>query len=330
MSAAPAAAPAPAAGPSRPEATTAWRDALSRDEIASLVELSDLRGFLALAVDWGLVAAFFVLVAVWPNPLTVLVALFGIGARQLGFAVLMHEAAHRTLFRTRWLNDFVGDWLVSYPILSNVADYRPYHLRHHAKTGTEEDPDLHLTAPFPITRSSFRRKVWRDLSGTTGLKFLRFRVRKEVGTGPWRERLRNGLRSRVLRGAVLSNAVLLGVLWALGHPWLYLLWVGAWLTTNTLVTRIRAIAEHSMVPDPPHPTRGTRTTLPSWWERLFVAPNRVNYHLEHHLLMTVPMHNLPRMHALLRERGVLEDAVVSHGYLDVLRLAVSKPEARAA
>ena len=32
------------------------------------------------------------LVAVWPNPLTVIVALFVIGARQLGCAVLMHDA----------------------------------------------------------------------------------------------------------------------------------------------------------------------------------------------------------------------------------------------
>jgi len=30
---------------------------------------------------------------------------------------------------------------------------------------------------------------------------------------------------------------------------LYLLWVASWLTTYRLVTRIRSIAEHGMVPD---------------------------------------------------------------------------------
>ena len=40
-------------------------------------------------------------------------------------------------------------------------------------------------------------------------------------------------------------------------------------------------------------------------ERLLVAPNYVNYHLEHHLVMTVPHYHLPRMHRMLRERGVL-------------------------
>jgi fatty acid desaturase len=109
-----------------------------------------------------------------------------------------------------------------------------------------------------------------------------------------------------------------------GRPELYLLWVVAWFTTNSLVTRIRSIAEHNMVPDRDDEMRNTRTTQASWWERLFIAPNRVNYHLEHHLLMTVPFYNLPRMHRLLAERGALEGALVDPGYVGVLRQACSK------
>ena len=40
--------------------------------------------------------------------------------------------------------------------------------------------------------------------------------------------------------------------------------------------------------------------------------------------MTVPHYNLPRMHRLLRERGVLDDACVERGYLGVLQLAASR------
>src|SRR5690606_9930896 len=111
-----------------------------------------------------------------------------------------------------------------------------------------------------------------------------------------------------LRGVAVTNAVLFGILWLAGHPWLYLLWVVAWMTTFQLVTRIRAIAEHALAPDPADPLRNTRTTLASWWERLLIAPNYVNYHLEHHLLMTVPHYNLPRLHRMLRDRGVLDGA----------------------
>ena len=87
----------------------AWREALARDDVKALLVMRDARSWLSVAVNWGLVAASFALVARWPNPLTIVFALFVIGARQLGFAVLMHEAAHRSLFRTRAVNDLVGN-----------------------------------------------------------------------------------------------------------------------------------------------------------------------------------------------------------------------------
>ncbi|MFI5365533.1 MAG: fatty acid desaturase, partial [Candidatus Binatia bacterium] len=126
------------------------------------------------------------------------------------------------------------------------------------------------------------------------------------------------------RGVAITNLVVLGLLTACGHPALYLLWIGAWFTTHHLVVRLRSIAEHAMIPDPNDPLRNTRTTLACWWERVLIAPNYVNYHLEHHLVMTVPHYSLPRMHGILRERGVLDGACVVTGYLGVLQLAASK------
>ena len=47
--------------------------------------------------------------------------------------------------------------------------------------------------------------------------------------------------------------------------------------------------------------------------------------------MTVPHYRLPRLHRLLRERGVLDGACVERGYWRVLRRAASKgtPASRA-
>ena len=301
------------------ERTALWRNALSREEIDSLLEMHDWRSWLTMAFNWAVVFGAMALVAAWPNPLTVIVALFLIGARQLGFAVVMHDASHRAFLSNRKVNDWVGNWLAAYPIWSDLHPYRPYHLQHHARTGTAEDPDLGLVTPFPITAQSLRRKIWRDLSGRTGLKFARAAWRRSLGTMKT-----SPVARRAFVGVVVTNAVLLGILWAAGHPALYLLWVGAWLTTNTLVTRIRAIAEHALTPDGDDPLGNTRTVVPSWWERLLIAPNGVNYHLEHHLLMTVPHYNLPRMHRLLRERGVLDHACIERSYWSVLRRAASK------
>jgi len=311
-----------AISPSTSDATPVhWRALVSREEIQSLLEQRDLPSWASIGLNWAVVFGAFAGVAAWPNPLTVIVALFLIGARQLGMAVLMHEASHRTLLRDRRWNDWVGNWLCAYPIWSDLFPYRPYHLQHHAKTGTPGDPDLGLITPFPITRSSLRRKIWRDLSGQTGLKFARGAIKRTFGR--WRS---DPNARRAARGVLITNAILLGLLTALGHPALYLLWAGAWLTTHTLVTRIRAIAEHALTPDAEEPRGRTRTVTPGFWERVFIAPNRVNYHLEHHLLMTVPHYNLPAMHRLLRDRGALEGACIDRSYRDVLRRAASKPE----
>jgi fatty acid desaturase len=321
-----------ASGTVSPSVVVDWHAALSREEIQALLQLRDLRSWGTIAVNWGLVSAAFALVAWAPNVFTIVVALFVIGTRQLGCAVVMHEAAHRTLFRNRRLNDWAGNWLGAYPVWSDVEPYRPYHLLHHARTATDADPDIGLVRPFPITRRSLWRKVWRDLSGQTGWKQAKAVARRDLGLGT-RPTQRTRARAageepdvgwHKLAPVLTSNGVLLGVLALAGHAELYLLWVVAWLTTYRLVTRLRSIAEHALAEGPDAPLRNTRTTRARWWERLLLAPNRVNYHLEHHLLMTVPHYNLPRLHRMLSERGVLEHALVSPSYLSVFRDASSR------
>lgn len=310
--------------PAATEASTRWLDLFTADEIRDLRTMRDWHSWWSIIVDWAIIAAAFALVARWPNPLTIVLSLFLIGSRQLGLAVLMHEASHRTLFSNRTVNDWVGNWVCAFPVWSDMRPYRPYHLQHHGKTGTAEDPDLVLITPFPITRESLRRKVWRDLSGQTGWKRAKATMKRDLGTSSGRVKRNFDAGLDSLYGVAMTNAILFAALWLVGQPWLYLLWVGAWLTTYSLVMRIRSIAEHAMTPNQSDDLGNTRTTLPRWWERLFIAPNLVNYHLEHHLIMTVPHYNLPRMHRLLRERGVLDRACIAHGYPEILRLAASK------
>ncbi|MEM7135618.1 MAG: fatty acid desaturase family protein [Myxococcota bacterium] len=305
-----------------------WRESFTKEEIKELRQHSDWHGWLTLVTDYGMIAASMALVAYVPNVWTVLLALVVIGTRQLGLAVILHEASHRTLFNNRKLNDWVGNWLAAYPIYISMDMYRPHHLDHHGKTWGDTDPDRELADGFPVSKASMARKVLRDLLGVTGLKqligtsYVAYRVirRQEVGQGTLPMRLDRDRVIRMVVGTVVTNAVLFGVLWALGHPLLYLLWFGAWLTTNKLVVRLRSMAEHSAVPSPHpgDPFGNTRTTLTSWWERVLLAPHHVGYHLEHHLVITIPYYKLPRFHRMLGERGLLDNACVEQGYVRVL------------
>jgi fatty acid desaturase len=305
---------------------------LSREEIAGLTKASNGRGLLSLSISYALIAGSFALVAWQPNALTIVAALVVLGGRQLALAVLMHECAHRSLFRFRWLNDVVGKWLCAAPIHNQLDGYRGHHMPHHNNTGTDGDPDLNLVTPFPTSRRSLARKVARDLLGLTGLKRSIGMLMMDAGIIAYTasgsaKRIAPGERGNVMLNlmrrtgpTVLFNGVLFTTLWLAGHPWLILLWAGAYLTTFSLFIRIRSMAEHVCTELSADPYANTRTTRASWLAKLTVAPHDVNFHLEHHLLMTVPHYRLRAMHQMLRGRGALDDCHIAGNYVEVLRL----------
>lgn len=313
---------ASATSPRRLPARTFLTDA----QLAAVRERSTWRGIAMIAHAWTLILGSVALVAWFPNPLTFVLAVLIIGSRQLGLAILMHEGAHGLLARDEKLNHRLSQWFCAYPVLAETRAYRRYHLQHHAHTQTEADPDLILSAPFPITPASYRRKFWRDISGQTGFEQRRAQFRNAMGDA-------SHTRSRRLRSlwtalgpALTVQAVLFAACVAAGVWWAYpLLWVLPLLTWFQVVTRIRNIAEHAVITDSDDPLRNTRTTLANPIERLFIAPYFVNYHLEHHLVFYVPAYNLPRVHEFLMASSLAPRIEVDRGYVGVLRKATARP-----
>ena len=118
------------------------KDLLTPEQLALVRKRSDLRGtwlvFHAWAVIFGAMAVF----VAFPNPLTYILAVMVIGARQLGLAILMHDGAHGILTENQKLNSFLSQWFCAYPMMAETGAYRRYHLKHHANTRQPEDPDL--------------------------------------------------------------------------------------------------------------------------------------------------------------------------------------------
>ena len=322
--------------------TTGFRlkDYLSAEEIKAFTEHSDWKAFGVLSLNYGIIALAFVLLAFEFNLFTLVLALFLLAGRQLGLAVLMHECAHNSFFKTRALNRWVGKWLCGAPVLIDLDGYRRYHLEHHRLAGTSQDPDYPNYKDYPISRSSMRRKLLRDIVGITGIKNTigLMLMYGEVNTfdlsyKPKGENRSIGvlqMTSNILRNiwpyVLVHLAFFLTLDW-FGCAALYLVWWASFLTLFSLVLRIRNAAEHAAVPDllSSDPRLHTRTTIPHWWERLFLAPNYVGYHLEHHLVASVPVYNLKAFHRRLEQKGVLEQAEVVHGYREVLRRLVRQP-----
>ena len=296
---------------------------LSSAEAASLRARSNLMGGYLVAHAWALILGSIALCAVWPNPLTFVVAFVVIGNRQLGLAILMHDAAHRLLFADPQLNDRVGAWLCGAPVGASLQRYRPYHLSHHRHTQQAEDPDLILSAPFPISRQSLRRKLVRDALGITGYQRRMEQFQQAMGEAVgWRARAQALWQTE--RAYFMSNLILLAVLTLAGVWWAYfLLWLAPLLTWYQLISRLRNIAEHAVVGPADDPLRNTRTTLAGPLMRLVLAPYWVNYHLEHHLFVFTPCWKLPQAHRLLIARGLRDRMEVETSYWQVIRKACS-------
>ncbi len=129
---------------------------------------------------------------------------------------------------------------------------------------------------------------------------------------------------RRARAPLIANAVLAAALVAIGGWSLYLLtWVLPWATWYRLVTRIRNIVEHGLVPDAEDPLRSARSVGAGRLARALVAPYGVNYHLEHHLLVFVPCWKLDQAHALLLAKGYGARMERSRSYLEVLGRAAA-------
>ena len=316
------------------------RDLFSSDEIAQLIRPSRVQGLVLVGHCWLMILGIWTLCVVFPHPLLWLVAIPLIGARQLGLAILNHDGAHYTLHPNKKLNDWVSEWLLNRPLFGDsVIGYRKYHLVHHRFTQQENDPDLHLSAKFPITRASLRRKIWRDLSGQTGLKQYGNLVRSALSKGRIAHSSSgpNDVSTQVtgfwqrLGPNLVINALFLAGFAAAGAWYLYfVLWVLPAFTWERFITRLRNIGEHAVVPDNDDRLRNTRTVVASWWERACIAPYFVNYHLEHHLLVSCPCYRLPQAHAALIHKGYGPRMEVQRGYRRVLELATSVPEPTAA
>lgn len=304
-------------------------DLFTREEWEHVSRRSDLLGLGYVLHAWAVV--FLAMAAAIWQPWLIILAVPIIGARQLGLAVLMHEAAHGGLSRNKAVNDFVGHWLAGAPIGGSLKAYRPYHLQHHKYAQQPEDPDLVLSAPFPVTGSSLRRKIIRDLTGQTFIKQRYNQFANAFGVNI-REGKSAANRMQAAREAaipfLLTNLVLLIGLTLLGHWWaFFVLWLLPLATWNMMVTRLRNIAEHAVVPDHDDPMRHARTTRTGVLEGIFIAPYWVNYHCEHHMFMHLPFYRLGEAHNLLRSKGITERMEVQNGYWGVLKSAASKPEA---
>jgi fatty acid desaturase len=105
----------------------------------------------------------------WNIPVT-FAAILLIGALQHHLATLAHESVHHILFKNKYLNYLVSEWLCSWPIFSSTFHYGLHHLAHHQFVNDPvRDPDISQMElsghrlSFPILKQEFLNVLAQQL-----------------------------------------------------------------------------------------------------------------------------------------------------------------------
>ncbi len=148
----------------------------------------------------------------WNVPVTLLAIIF-VGAGQHQLTGLAHEASHHILFRNRFVNDLVSDWLCMFPLYSSTQHYRLQHLAHHQFVNDPaRDPDVSQLQTsghwldFPLSKAAFLGTLLKQLWIPNLIRFMRIRAAYNAVPTEKNPYLRKGWKPR-------KTAVRVGILY---------------------------------------------------------------------------------------------------------------------
>jgi fatty acid desaturase len=224
-----------------------------------------------------------------------------------GLTILAHETYHWTLFRSRRVNDLVGAWLYSYPVLGQFSMLRRQHFLHHRFAGTEKDPDLELWDWPRDQRRRYALHLLYTLSGApVARSFLsRGKERETQLRGPAPTEA-SGWDAETLK-VVGVQLGLLGIFTlTLGWQYYFALWLLPIVTLGRVIAHLRAFLEHQ---------GGTIGIFEktNTFERLVFG--RLNFHLHgvHHAFPSEPWFGVPSR--IVQGRQRIPEMVIRRSYM---------------
>ncbi len=198
--------------------------------------------------------------------------------------VMVHDATHGLIFRSRWANNLSAILAGAVNTMPTAMSFRSYHLIHHSHQGVHEvDADIPSYWEARLVGNSFFRKlIWLTLFPV--VQALRpLRIKQMAFLTRW----------TLVDWAIVFSIDAL-VIWAWGpRAFLYLL-ASLFFAVGLHPLGARWIQEHYMVDS------DTQETFSYYGKLNWVACN-VGYHNEHHDFTSVPWNRLPQITAIAPE-----------------------------
>jgi fatty acid desaturase len=230
---------------------------------------------------------------IWTVPL---IAIQGYLVAFLFMAV--HEAAHKTVFTSRRLNEILGH-ASSLMIMLPYEHYALFHWDHHRFTqDPQRDPEL-VSATIPSSDTKLAIAYSGIVQLTNRIILLFRRATTGSAVAPWIPEAKRGLVVREARIYALVYLALLIASAALSSPALLWTWLVP-LFVGQLFLRPYLYAEHTGCERTRSAYENTRTTYTGALTKWFTW--NMPFHVEHHAYPSVPFHALPKLNAIIDER----------------------------
>lgn len=298
------------------EARTKIRDLMGPRPAAFLVQL-----VFAWIVIFGAIVLAEYLDAIWATILAILI----VATRQNVLALLVHEQAHHLGFASRWGDLFVN-LTAGYPLIFiTVQDYAQIHLAHHKFFFDEKDPDFRRKSgeewAFPMPRAQLLRLFLKDVLGFNVIKLYKGKRLKKDQKVPFPRKIEI---PKWAHNAYLLAA--LAILIATGTWDEFLIyWMIPLLTIFQVIVRWGALCEHKYNLANAALEEATPVITLRWWERLLLPNLNFHYHLYHHYFSNVAWCNLPKVHRVFQDEGLVQQENVFRGYSGFFRALTTVP-----
>ena len=297
----------------------ARRDLIDPAELRRLCEPSDRAGFLQLGLHLGLIAL--AVLALRATLGTVWAALpFVVLGVLLNFLYAgQHELSHWTVFRTRWLNEWVGrafGFVLFYPRTFDQIQ----HGAHHRYT-QDWARDGELARPH-YSRASYLLWLFGPSYWFSRIRRI-FRLAAVSVVEPY---IPANRKAEVIREARihLAGYVLIAVASLWTENWAAVIYWLAPMFLTKVAHQLQNTIEHLGLPHGANILENTRSTRTNAVMR-FLCWN-MQYHTAHHAFPGVPFHALTQVNALVR--GRIE--VSAPGYLALHRALIRRLRAAGA
>jgi len=276
---------------------------LSPEERKSLQQKKNAPGLLRMTLHVGLIILFASLIHFsvpgWPLLILpygiVLVFLFN----------LQHECTHKTPFKNALLNEVVG-FTCGVVIVQPFIGFRYFHLAHHRYTNDPlRDPEL-IGHTKPETWREYLLFIstlcyWKS---KITLLYQQSFFTLEDSYVPVKAHEQIKLEARVLSFLYIA-AFLVMIFYSTALFWIWLLP----LIVGFPFLKLYHLAEHGLCPRVENKFANTRTVITNRLAK-FITWN-MPYHTEHHLLPSVPFHQLPTLHNIVKNHL----RITSKGYV---------------